>query len=335
MSFPSRGLLLCSMLLIITSFVHARTKWLVPDQSHPGRFVNMTFPIRDLWFLEGRVFQRNLLVAPKTYYARFSAGTDFCLDGKSNLVNQFPMIWNNSDITYPCREYFCSQNSSKYMPQNGSDENILSLLDLYNNSYVLQGMAYNWCIKCQGSVNERFDLFVQNNTCPYFDKNICTNATCGADRTCVYFNSRGPLCYTPDDVFMTGAGYFEYFYLRLLVWGLPYVYFGVNLILLVINILFTVVPEIASLKRHFTLGSLTTIEKIRAICGLRNQCMAIEVFINCCFIVCGFIDIINFIPANNLSMTPCLYFHFAAILYSWSLLIILWIHLYTQPYKAI
>jgi hypothetical protein len=69
-------------------------------------------------------------------------------------------------------------------------------------------------------------------------------------------------------------------------------------------------------------------EKVKAMFSLRNQCMAIEVGINIMYCVLGACDIINFSTTNFCAFG--LYIHFASILYVWSLLIILWIHLYNQ-----
>jgi hypothetical protein len=332
-SMKHDGLLIFLFIMCSIEFSCAAGKWMIDSNLTANRFQNIFFPHRYTYFPQGDVFPNDVMFAPKTYYATVKDSTDFCYDAKQALNIAQPDIWNNTYLINPCQKYFCASTPANMMPTNSTTAHIDNILNLYNNSHVLHAMAHNWCIKCDGSLGERFDLFVSNssNICPYFSKTLCDNSSCAPAHTCVYFTTRTSLCYGPDFHYQTYGGFLDFF-VRVRVLGIPYIFFVINFILFWINILFTAVPEMASLRRRFKEPSLTTLDKFKAIFGLRNQSMGLEIIMNLVYIVGATIDILNFldITAATTLTSVIQLIHFAIIIYIWSLLIILWMHIYNQ-----
>jgi hypothetical protein len=325
------------ILVIFLLFCHLKNaqstgKWMIESNNTVNRYQNIFFPNKYTYFAQADVFQADMMFAPKTYFATTKDATDFCSDAKSALNAAQPDIWNNTDLMNPCQAYFCRSTSLPSMPTNATTPHLDNIaLGMYNNSHVLHAMAHNWCIKCDGSTAERFDLYVVNNTCPFFSKTLCDENSCAPAHTCVYFTTRSSLCYGPDFHFQTYGGFMD-FCVRLRVLGLSYIFLIVNFVLLWVNIFCTAVPEIGSLRRRFRDGNMSFPEKLKAIYGLRNQSMILEIIMNLVYIVGGVVDIINFtdIVAVTTFTGVIQLIHFAVVVYIWSLLIILWMHIYNQ-----
>lgn len=95
---------------------------------------------------------------------------DFCSDTQKALQEAFPAIWNSSLNQTPCRTYFCQDTIPYYLSSyQNSTTTPLPTKSLSNNG-VMHMLIHQLCTKCDQTLNEQFDLFLNNNTCKWFDR---------------------------------------------------------------------------------------------------------------------------------------------------------------------
>jgi hypothetical protein len=299
---------------------------------HSGRYTDIYFPASQVYFAEGKTRDVNVIIAPKTYMATPKNSLNLCGDVKTILQRQVPELWNNTQVSNPCEMYFCSPNPPKYF-RNGTYVPIGDVGKMLNNSDVLHTQIQQFCSKCEVTYGERFDLTLldstRNGSCKWYRQGLCDDY-CPQESTCFLFNSRTSLCFNPDNTYMSKADFFHYWCLRLRVWGLPFIYLIVNLILLLITTFCVVIPEVSHLHKAFK-ENVSIWVKAKMIFSLRNQIITIEVSANILYIICATLDVINF--STQTFTTFVLFIHFAGVFYSWSLLIILWTHLWNHTYE--
>lgn len=325
------------IIVVITTLIlncHS-LKWLIPSTlekvSNSSRYKEIYFPSKDLFILQGRIEQENILISPKTFFPILKDAFRFCADTKIALAKDAPEIFNNTLVTNPCEMYFCSKTPHSFIPHNDTHGYMENFADAYSNKHFVHAMAHNWCTKCEETIDQGFDEFVKTNNCPWFDSKLCDD-WCPVDVPCIYFHTRHSVCYKEDqysDQYFVKINDLNVGFMKLRVWGLSFVYLAVNVVIFIVNVLCVVLPEIGALKRRFTGSDLTGLEKLQNIFSLRNQATIIAVAVNLIFIVTSFLDIINFV-VPILSGIFALYIHFGSLPYIFALLCILWVHIYNQ-----
>lgn len=295
-----------------------------------NRYTHIYFPATQATFIQGEFFSVDIIQAPKPYPISSKGSIDLCDDTRKKLMEEQPELWNNSAIVNPCRQYFCGTSPSKWYPENGTYVQIENIDYMLDNTDVFHTQVQQYCTKCHDSFAERFDLVIEDETrntaCKWYKKDLCKD-WCPDNTPCFFFSSRTSMCYSSDNIYMTKTDGFHYYFLRLRLWGLAYIYFVANSILFVLNIIFVIVPELFFLKKVLQ-SHATTWGKVKTVFQLRNQTIFIEFISNLMYIIAAIIDIANFQVSNATSIV--LFIHMAGLIYSWSLLVILWTHIRNQ-----
>ena len=143
-------------LLILCVPICLSVEWMVKSPNSSARFDHIYFPVKDNYFIQGSLFNDNIMMAPRSFYAKTGDAIDFCADTRKVLSNTMPSIWNDSTMTTPCQAYFCGANPPSLMPRNKSFDIITDLLKMMANPDVLSPVLYARTNQFFQTFNEAF-----------------------------------------------------------------------------------------------------------------------------------------------------------------------------------
>lgn len=308
------------ILVLLFLFLNANSQFqlTVPSQNYTTRYKNIYFPVKQAVYVQGVIFPRNYLVTPKTFLSNLKDSLDLCQDTYKKLAELDPSLWNNTFVSNPCERFFCSSEKNKL---GNYTQGLVNLDDLFSNSDVLYSLTHQLCTRCEKTVGERFDLTLETKNCTWYRKDSCKNF-CSASYECFHFSSLHSLCYSNQTrTFYSKDDFVGAIWIR--HYALNYLYLIPNLIYLTLNIFLLLLPELGHIYRNWNL-----LPKLKMIFSLRNQSLAAELLTNIIYIILGILDALNFYVGQFYVIA--LYLHFVLIVFSWSMLILLWSHIYNQ-----
>lgn len=325
--------MLTLLFLVVTIFSQTS---LVKYNTTIQRYKSVIFPLTGSYFLPNTSRNERFLISPKFPYRAGMDKVDFCLDIAS-LIPELPL----NDTNF-CKNYFCSA-SKPPLYQNisnpfifGYDSQILKK-DPRTKHLLIQ----QYCLKCESTYDQRFDLYIQNNTCRWLEVDYCQK-NCQGYNDCFMMMPTIYVCYSAQrNQFLHGeTSLINLGILRL--YGVSYLGFIVGILLLIFNLSILVLPEI----HHFFIirnseerKTLNFFQKCKHFFGLRIQVIFWNIVISIGFILTGFIDIINF--SSVVFTTIMLLISIALEVYIWVLIIILWLDViqkaanFTQEYSEL
>lgn len=310
--------------ILLTFLLNCLTNYLNPVNKSLNRYQNIYIPVRESLYGNGVIFGENYIVSPLIRLVTLGNPLDLCLDTKKKMQERVPEIWNSSVIQNPCSKYFCQKERPILLNSTSKYINIFEPLDTDD---VLHYSLQTYCLSCQDSESERFDLFLQNTTCPWFNSITC-NTSFSSDYECFYFSSIHPLFYSfSRDAFFAKLNLFHTSYI--FFWFYYYIYFYLvpNTFFVIFNSFLLIAPEIYflySIRNQFINKS----DAIKSIFNLRNQSIMMELTISLAYITGSILEAIGFSLTSFVNIVQ--YFQFLSILFSWTNLIILWYNIYNE-----
>lgn len=301
-----------------------------------GRYKSIFYPSTQTFYIPGRIFKDNLLYSPKPYLLSTKGTSDLCAEAKKFLTTKVSELWNNTQVINPCFQYFCSLGRPKLSQNDTSKIKIIDMAKFLQNNDVLHHLTLNYCTKCEDTYLERFEEKMNLKECPWINSTLSCQGYCPTNGyECFPFSSENNLCYSlQENIFMARADALHIGFVKIRLYVIPYIYLFVNTFLFIVNIIMIVVPEINYIRIHFkqNYSFLSRIEMLGAIVSLRNVSTFFLILMNVAFVIGGLLDIINFsLPVYTTSFVLLMFF--ASIIYEWSLLVLLWAHVYDQSDK--
>lgn len=308
------------MILLLLFFVFVAPQNLLQFNSTIQRYKSILFPHTGCYYLPNTTRDVSFLVSPKFPLKKNMDTQDLCLDIPS-LVPELPLNETNF-----CRNYFCS-STKPLLYQNITNPGKY----LYDSQLTRKDprikhlLVQQYCLKCEASYLERFDLFIQNNTCLWLEVDYCQNK-CEGYSGCVTLMHYTPLCYYSqrNQFFVGDTNLINLGIMRM--YFVSYFGFSLGILLFILNVILLIIPEVykyISLRGSEEYNTLTFFQKVKYIFGLRFQIIFWNTFISLGFILTGLLDIINF--AIVVITTIMVLISIIVEVYIWVLIIILWL----------
>lgn len=245
------------LLTVLIVFAYSQATFDLIENSN-GRINKLLMNTRRSFRARGDInVKESIFVSPTPQSSSTRDFVDIC-DVKNYNFLISPILSNTTFNGTFCEFYFCSNSTPHYLSERNL--NFQAHIDLHR-----------FCLQCSATLDQKFDQFLKNSTCPHFDRTICTNTSCSNSSTCVIFDDMGKLCYKRDEkIFYRFEDYTHktlyWAYLRYFTYvGVPFYIF-----LFFLYTFLVVVPEYRILFKTYDRTSSFFTKCINFI-GLRTQ----------------------------------------------------------------
>lgn len=313
--------------LVILLFIVLTSQEFLIQSNLTKRYKNINFPHTKGYYVPPAIFKDELLYTPKIWDKSNKGTIDLCTDVKKKAQILLPHIWNNTNIKNPCSTYFCPSNKNFLQ---GIEQSPAVLSEVLNTNSSMHAFLYQYCLKCEETFDQRFDLEILNGSCYVTNTSLAKLCDQGCDSSweCLYISPISKMCYSKDkDLFLGDSDSLHQVFVFIRLYIIPYCYLIPNIIIFFVKLFLIILPELFFLYRVYH-KNLRFSNMFIITFSLKNQCIIWSSIVNVLYIITGIMDISNMIVQNFTGYV--LYFHFASVLYSWGLLIILWAHIYNQ-----
>eukprot|EP01080_Neovahlkampfia_damariscottae_P003357 gene3357-5904_t len=286
---------------------------MVPSTKQPKKFSKILLPYGNRNFFDAELYNQNIFLAPTSFLIATSSVQDLC-QIKHQVKELQPELWNNSKITNPCEQYFCSNSTPHFFSINQNETIPLEQRIEAQNTHIAINRL---CSLCESNLTLNFNNFIKNNTCKWFDR-TCDSDYCTDRSVCIPYKKEYNLCYLPQrDLFMAKDDFTHD----------PYLNFIASLIFFIADIIFLIIPQSVYLTKYM-LGDHERNKKIRLLFNLKNFIRIIVCTLHLIPMVASFIDTMNLISVRLYVMANI--YCASASLIAFNLMIVEWSHVLTE-----
>lgn len=294
-----KGLLL---LVSLFTFIFSNPLYLIQNSSRFDKIYLPNFNYTQF----GEVYSYNAFSAPISVCPlKFSQ--ELCQKAKLELQSHDSTFWNSTNISDPCRSYFCKE-SQRY------------------NSSLLHFSAHRYCLNCIDTINENLTLA---ENCSNINYEICKQ--CSKESACIYYDQNFPLCYHyKTNTFLWKDDFTHLYLIPFLLNIYPFILVVVSLIMCLLYLFLIIIPTIIMLIKQLKGKDDSFFDKIKNVFNLQNQAKLTFFLSNLIFFVASFIDIISYYVDGSqfiLFIALAAYIVAAVLIIGLISLIIYWTHL--------
>lgn len=315
------------LLLIVFVYLCSSHPWIetspLSQNETNKRFTKIMIPVKNFNYHPGVYFQEDVFISPYFVLTDVDFSYELCSETEQRVKKDLPALFNNTLVTNPCRNYFCSGAMPFYLRKG---------INSTTNATHLSVQTY--CTQCEQTRTESFSIQdAMSGSCPWYDVSKC-GAQNQTDRLCMmfypmssmdtkiisYFWNYESYMISVDGGIWFLIGYFHY------VSRLIYIFMSFIGIMMIFFLYF--IPEsILNVIRITKQQDEFFHERILYNINIRNT-IFILIMVGSIVMFCG--SIVSFAQDNSVGLTTTgavTYIQLGLTLFAFTLIIIQWKHI--------